>query len=680
MESQSTSDSPDDFLTRLEHVIFHRSGARRFTQDSPILPELWLSYGRLVAEGRPHHRLDLLLSPHQRADPGELCEWIRRRLVTSVEKKRRQQDNSQNPDRGSFELSYNDSHVVVRLSFEELIRVAIPLTRWWEEHVWNQRNDAVSTQAQAQALDLALLDQEEARKKLADHIDEAQVDSTIEQTLYSDDLIWLIQIAGLIADHANPMSGNVRESLRCVEGIWNLLKQVNLDKLPESPVLWLVSENRRATVSISDSVPTMKADAAQRLFDLCCSSLTWAVIDSGIDALHPAFRARIGKEDGAPEEVGQLVNERAFTIDRRRRRILNHTRVLRTYDFTRFRHLMNVAVDDDDEDKLVKKLLKDCGLSINQTQLKQTKELRRGLQAGRFVDWGALESILRVDRLQGQSKTYQHRIPKHEHGTHVAGILAGDWRRGDQDKEYEDSSPPASSFQGVCPDILLYDLQVLDADGKGDEFAVLAALQFVRYLNAGRETPVIHGVNVSLSILHDIANYACGRTPVCDECNRVVSSGVVVVAAAGNQGYAKEHSIQGSVGSYRDISITDPGNAEQVITVGATHRFKPHTYGVSYFSSRGPTGDGRSKPDLVAPGEKIEAPVPGGNVKRLDGTSMATPHVSGAAAMLMARHNELKGQPLRIKQVLCETATDLGRERDFQGHGMVDVLRAIQSL
>src|SRR5688572_9784192 len=113
--------------------------------------------------------------------------------------------------------------------------------------------------------------------------------------------------------------------------------------------------------------------------------------------------------------------------------------------------------------------------------------------------------------------------------------------------------------------------------------------------------------------------------------------------------------------------------------------FWPHTYGVSFFSSRGPTGDGRAKPDLVAPGEKIRAPVPGnhnegGNWGDLDGTSMAAPHVSGAAAMLMARYQELIGQPDRIKSILCQSATDLGRERSFQGHGMLDVLRAFQSI
>jgi subtilisin family serine protease len=154
----------------------------------------------------------------------------------------------------------------------------------------------------------------------------------------------------------------------------------------------------------------------------------------------------------------------------------------------------------------------------------------------------------------------------------------------------------------------------------------------------------------------------------------------VVVAAAGNDGYSMYLTPTGDAEGYRSISIADPGNAEAVITVGATHRSEPHTYGVSYFSSRGPTGDGRHKPDLVAPGEKVTAPVPGGGIDTKDGTSMAAPHVSGAAALLMARHRELIGRPGRIKEILCSTATDLGRERYFQGAGMLDVLRALQSL
>jgi subtilisin family serine protease len=161
----------------------------------------------------------------------------------------------------------------------------------------------------------------------------------------------------------------------------------------------------------------------------------------------------------------------------------------------------------------------------------------------------------------------------------------------------------------------------------------------------------------------------------------VIAAGVVVVTAAGNRGFNKAaEAADGALGDYRYISITDPGNADGVITVGSTHRMMPHNYGVSYFSSRGPTGDGRTKPDLVAPGERIDSCSLNSYVETMDGTSMAAPHVSGAAALLMSRHRELIGQPRRIKEILCRTATDLGREPRFQGAGMVDVLRALQSV
>ena len=154
------------------------------------------------------------------------------------------------------------------------------------------------------------------------------------------------------------------------------------------------------------------------------------------------------------------------------------------------------------------------------------------------------------------------------------------------------------------------------------------------------------------------------------------------------------------------LTINDPGNALLGITVGATHRDSPHTYGVSFFSSKGPTGDGRLKPDLVAPGERITscatgdfrneainlwaaqrgvAVTPGafaGQAIYVDhsGTSMAAPHVSGAIAAFLSIRREFMQKPEDVKRIFLESAISLGRERYFEGHGMVDLMKAIQSV
>jgi subtilisin family serine protease len=87
------------------------------------------------------------------------------------------------------------------------------------------------------------------------------------------------------------------------------------------------------------------------------------------------------------------------------------------------------------------------------------------------------------------------------------------------------------------------------------------------------------------------------------------------------------------------------------------------------------------KPDLVAPGEKVVGPVGGTDAyEEMQGTSQAAPFVSGAAALLLARNSELIGDPARVKAILCRSATDLGRLREFQGAGLLDVLRALQSV
>jgi subtilisin family serine protease len=237
---------------------------------------------------------------------------------------------------------------------------------------------------------------------------------------------------------------------------------------------------------------------------------------------------------------------------------------------------------------------------------------------------------------------------------------------------------------------------------------VIRALRYVREdLNQDGRKLVVHGVNLSLGYDFNAKAFACGQTPICVEVNRLVQSGVVAVAAAGNTGHGTVTGLFGqregtllstindpgnaaeaiTVGStHRDMphvygvswfsSKGPTGNAERAITVGSTHRDMPHMYGVSYFSSKGPTADGRPKPDLVAPGEQIASCAAGGSLKLVygdtrppaghvtyvtdSGTAMACAHVSGAVAAFLSVHREFLGRP-------DDTKRSLPRERDVLG-------------
>ena len=655
----------------LRRVIFDVDDGRRYTQDSPILPDVWLSAGAEYCSD-PDARVDLILTPYKDYPPSELARRLGKRLrrlrtlaldrrmtdptvpVPSSPKDEagppmlRSMDDTRVIRRSSWMLSVNQTNVVVSLTLTELIAAVLPLSPWWERNVLQ-----VSEPATSKEMDTP--DKERAKRKTKEDSREAE-------------RRWMMKIIGVLVlcaqwtpsqESSNVTDNDGRpaderrrtraddEALRAFEDIVlrteahekifadlvDLSKQlsdpdlVKLTKQPPPPevVLWSVSLNRRASTAIERSVVATKADAARSVFNIRCKDLVWAIVDSGIDAEHVAFR-----DPEQPENKG---------------------RVKAVYDFTKLRRILSL-----DSDPTVGPSSADADIDLEDAD-RRAKRVRERIRSGQALDWASLEPLLNISK-----GTPGYSTPKNDHGTHVAGILGAN----------------ADPYVGMCPDIQLYDLRVLDENGRGDEFSIIAALQFIRYLNSVADRQVINGVNLSLSLVHDVENYACGRTPICDECERLVHSGVIVVAAAGNRGYERVLTIAGEIDAYRSISITDPGNAELIITVGATHRFEPHTYGVSYFSSRGPTGDGRIKPDIVAPGERIYSALPNGRYGPKDGTSMAAPHVSGVAALLVARHPEFLGKPGEIKRILCETATSLKREPYFQGAGMVDAFRALQ--
>src|SRR5439155_18308199 len=289
------------------------------------------------------------------------------------------------------------------------------------------------------------------------------------------------------------------------------------------------------------------------------------------------------------------------------------------------------------------------------------------------------------------------------HGTHVAGIIAGVMKTDSSglpsvSERFEEgmritqlSGYPA----GIAPKCQLVSIKVLDDTGQGDASSAILALEYLRSLNSAGKEIKIDGVNLSLGYPFDPKWYGCGHSPLCEEVRRTVDSGIVVVVSAGNSGYGTIKIEDGQAAPvYLELSINDPGNTEAAITVGSVHKSRPHTYGISYFSSKGPTGDGRMKPDLVAPGEKIlscaagaaraevVADMPSAKFDYLEqsGTSMAAPHVSGVAAAFLSVRREFIGQPEKVKGVFLATATDLKRDRYFQGSGLVDLMRAIQSV
>jgi Subtilase family len=434
----------------------------------------------------------------------------------------------------------------------------------------------------------------------------------------------LVFMNGFDPDNESSRPNAARDLLERLRPVLSTDPPYGANPWREQAVIEAVSVDRKATFAVTGasvvdsgapvppSIKVIKADAARRLFNIDTSHQTWAVIDSGINARHPAFADLAAPAMSRIDETFDLTalsDEQLGTLPER--------------DDAIFEHLVDLV------------------------QSTAVPSWRSGVTDSVYVE------------------------PADPHGTHVAGILAGHW---------------PNTFQGVCPDLRLWDLRALHA-GAGNESRILVALRFIRYYNERAGKIVISGANLSVQIGYDPRNHACGWTPICEEVRRLVRSGVVVVVAAGNSGYRQVSDADLSPdqlfsrgSGFEMVSITDPANTEEAIAVGATHSEYPHRYGTSYFSAKGPTADGRPKPDLLAPGERIAGPAGRNRMYVMDGTSQAAPHVSGAAALLIGRHPELRGQPERIKEILCASATDLARSPHFQGHGLIDVLRAIQSV
>ncbi|MFC8076864.1 S8 family serine peptidase [Streptomyces sp. NPDC057307] len=232
------------------------------------------------------------------------------------------------------------------------------------------------------------------------------------------------------------------------------------------------------------------------------------------------------------------------------------------------------------------------------------------------------------------------------HGTHVASIVGGSGKASD------------GTRQGVAPAAELMIGKVLGDDGFGSESQVIAGMEW-----AAAEGAEV----VNMSLGSDAPSD--GTDPMSLAVNELSeSSGALFVVAAGNAGPAP-----GTVGS--------PGAADAALTVGAVDRDDS----LAEFSSRGPRpGNYGVKPDVTAPGVGIVAARAAGTTMgdpvderytAASGTSMATPHVAGAAALLTQRHPDWSAA--RIKDALISTARVIaGQQVTEQGGGRIDVAAA----
>jgi serine protease AprX len=264
------------------------------------------------------------------------------------------------------------------------------------------------------------------------------------------------------------------------------------------------------------------------------------------------------------------------------------------------------------------------------------------------------------------------RVDGYGHGTHVAGIVAGNGRGS------------GGQFRGPAPETTILSLQVLDADGHGQMSDVMAALDWL----------LQYGSHFNVSV----ANLSLGKPitesyatdPLVAAVDAVWDSGIVVVVAAGN------------FGRHGYFSITSPGNSRKVITVGSlTDNGTGEDFSDDYastYSSRGPTAvDHVVKPDLVAPGNRVVAAL-SGNAKlatllpgyvvacsattacaddyiALSGTSMATPVVASAVALMLQKDPTLS--PATIKARLMRSTHKLGESPVVVGTGLLDIDAAL---
>lgn len=251
--------------------------------------------------------------------------------------------------------------------------------------------------------------------------------------------------------------------------------------------------------------------------------------------------------------------------------------------------------------------------------------------------------IVAVDMVNGRDEFYDD----NGHGTHVAGIIGGGGR----------------IYTGMAPMCGLVSVKVLDYLGNGNLRNVLDGLQWI--LNNGKKYN-IRIVNISVGT--PASKMFNEDSKLVQKVEELWNEGYIVLAASGNNGP-------------NESSIGAPGISRKIITVGAVDDDSAIAGGsgvIKNYSGRGPTYSCIKKPDIVAPGSGIYScnnAVYGRKYTVKSGTSMSTPVVSGAIALLLSVYPDMTNKEVKIR--LKETAVNLGLPHNRQGWGVLDVGRLL---
>ncbi len=219
--------------------------------------------------------------------------------------------------------------------------------------------------------------------------------------------------------------------------------------------------------------------------------------------------------------------------------------------------------------------------------------------------------------------------------------------------------------RGIAPQADLINIKVLTAAGGGQPGWVIQGLE-----QAVRRGALV--ANLSLGWSEVFHGWVCDNADciLCEAADNAVRLGVTVVVAAGNEGNA---------GARPPFAIRHPGAARHVITVGAVDNTKT----LAAFSSLGP-GSGRlgpssdirlTKPDLAAPGVAVMSSVLGGAFAAFSGTSMASPHVAGLAALVLEKNRALT--PRMVKKLLEDSCERVVFAPNQTGYGIVNAYSAL---